>query len=165
MTNNKYTIEWQCIRIILKKIKNIDSKIKVAETIGDYFVKTKNDSIRSLVNWIDGIAIAYKNTEYYAKFMELKEKFKDFKFEEQKVSTVNEILNFQVENKKIFEEVLKDNLNRSNKWLKSFYNHRNLNLFIDNLYKAYPSNEELYQENLRLRKEAEGKKSTWKFLY
>lgn len=179
--NNKYSIEWQFYRIQLKLIKDINLKLKVSEKIGDLFVENKNNDIKSLVNWIDGIAIVYKknNIDVYNKFIDIKSKFKEYNFlDNNEVSTVEEIKNFKPSDLSqnimnylnstkefIMNKLLEDNLKRSNKWLKSYYNHKDLNTFIDNLYNAFPSNFKLYNENLNLRLESIGKKSQWKFLF
>lgn len=162
--NCKYTIEWQCNRIELKNIKNLDQKLEYAEKVFEKFLNKKSDSIYSVLNWIKGLSLGYKDkTAINSLYEKLSSKItNDINFVAEELSTIGEIKN--IKNKELLKQVLDDNLNKDIKWLGKYYIHKDLNIFIDNLAEVIGKNKKWYKKE-ELLKNCEGHKSEWKFLY
>ena len=114
MNNCKYTIEWQCNRIELKNIKDLRLKLNYAEEVFRKFLSEKSDSVYSVLNWLEGLALGYKELEKKSVVKNLYEKLssqvrEDVGFKKEKLSTVEDIK--KVSNKSLLKQVLSDNLN------------------------------------------------------
>ena len=167
MNNCKYTIEWQCNRIELKNIKDLKLKLNYAEEVFMKFLNRKSDSVYSVLNWLGGLALGYKELKEKNAVKNLHKELsslvrEDAGFKKEKLSTVEDIK--KVSNKSLLKQVLSDNLDRDLKWLSEYYIHRDLNDFIDNLVEVLGPNEKWYKKE-ELMKKCEGQKSQHIFLY
>lgn len=167
MNNCKYTIEWQCNRIELKNIKDLRLKLNYAEEVFRKFLSEKSDSVYSVLNWLEGLALGYKELEKKSVVKNLHKELssqvrEDVGFKKEKLSTVEDIK--KVSNKSLLKQVLSDNLNRDLKWLGEYYIHKDLNDFVDNLVEVLGPNEKWYKKE-ELVKKCEGQKSQHIFLY
>ena len=153
MKNCKYNIECQYDRISLKNIKDIEEKLSYAQEIFNKYLNRQSDSTYSVINWAQGLSIAYKegsrNRELVDSFLK-----KCISVIEKKtfcnkanVSSIEEIKDFYRKcDSKVFDEVISNNLDRAIKWTKKFYIHKDLNQFLINLNNAVDFSEKLYHK-------------------
>lgn len=60
MKNCKYTLDWQCERLILKSVKDINKKLTYAESVSNRYRDDSSDQALSVLNWLKGLSLAYK---------------------------------------------------------------------------------------------------------
>jgi hypothetical protein len=175
LKNCKYNIEWQYDRISLKNIKDIEEKLSYAQEIFNKYLNRQSDSAYSVINWAQGLSIAYKEgsesrtlvDSFLKKCISIVEK-KTF-CNKESVSSIEEIKDFHRKcDSMIFDEVVSNNLDRAIKWTKKFYIHKDLHQFLINLNNAVVFSERQchkYETYLFLVEFSVDKKSEWKFLY
>ena len=176
MKNCKYNIEWQYNRVALKNIKDIEEKLICAKNIFHEYLERNSDSVFSIINWLQGLSIAYKEGSKNRALVEslledCKELAKGRIFYEELLSSEYDIERFRIENNVSLKElnaVVSDNLNRAILWAKKFYIHKELQQFLHNMSIAInfsEANTRKYLYYKSLVKSSENKRSEWRFLY
>jgi len=170
----KYNIKWQILRAKIKGPGySLNEKLTAVEK---YFREEQTiDAYERVLNFLEGLQKGYigKNPKA-AEIVESEiSEWRHFdstrmKKESSIIPTTDEILEYSFGERFL---LWKDLFKRNQKWLEKGYNQKELNNFMDLLYKAFQDNKEDVGENYsykklqQLRKSAESIENTHKFFF
>lgn len=166
----KYEINWQVVRFLAKKEKNVEKKLKI---VNDFFINNLSiDNKERCLNWLEGLAMSYRKKNEGAIVLI-----------SQEVNTINSIVVDNKEQDYSEEDIInniskyntedlvglwKDLFKRNEKWLKKGYIHEEQNNFMDILFNAINSinlGSCSYDKLLELRASAKTMKNTHNFFF
>lgn len=170
----KYNLKWQMIR---SKIKgpSVPLKDKI-KTVREYFDSEKTkDAYERVLNYLEGLMLGYKGKNEDAVAQIAQEIMEYYKIDTNKLLKERDsFITFEDATKYSFEErydLWKDLFIRNKKWLEKGYFQKEINDFMDVMYQLFKKNNENLDkaysiERLEhLRKEAEGKENTHRYMF
>lgn len=124
----KYNVHWQVVRVQAKKYKDVDSKLNYV--LNFYKAHKTLDNHERIMNWIEGLAMGYKDLSTKAKINSYKELFDKSTIKEP-IINVDKIQDQAYKDSKLYNQILikecfNDNYNRFKKWASEGYIHEEL---------------------------------------
>ena len=119
----KYNVHWQVVRVQAKKYKDVDSKLNYV--LNFYKAHKTLDNHERIMNWIEGLAMGYKDLSTKAKINSYKELFDKSNIKEP-IIKVDQIQDQAYKDSKLYntiviKECFNDNYNRFKKWASEAY--------------------------------------------
>jgi len=138
----KYDLHWQVVRVEVKKLKVIDDKIKYVQAF--YKKHNTSDNYERIMNWIEGLAMGYKDPKQKEKVISSKTLFKESTVKEVNIGGIEHIKTNVLSNAnqyttKQLSDCFIDNYTRFKKWSDSGYIHEELYNFCHSLLKYLTS--------------------------
>jgi hypothetical protein len=134
----KYNIDWQIVRVQAKKYKDIATKINY---VLEFYKKHNTiDNHERIINWLEGLAMGYKNPHDKAMILGTKVLFEPAKTKEKIINDPEEIQKLAYDGAKNYnpvfvKECFMDNFARFKKWSSEGYIHEELFQFTYGLLK------------------------------
>ncbi|MFA5754284.1 MAG: hypothetical protein WC905_02955 [Patescibacteria group bacterium] len=170
----KYNLKWQIIRSNIKGPSiSLHSKIKA---VSDYFNSEKTiDAYERVLNYLEGLQMGYigKNQKAVDQIEQEIYKYREMNTSEM-LKEPNGFITFNDAIKYSFKDrynLWKDLFIRNRKWLKNGYIQKEINDFMDILYRLFQQNQEIidksysYETLEQLRMDASKKTNTHKFFF
>ena len=170
----KYNLKWQMVRASVKGTKvPLESKLK---TVNDYFNEEKTkDAHERVLNYLEGLQMGYrgKNQEAVDRIDTEIVKFRTIN-KDALLKEREGFISLEDATKYSFDDrhrLWKDLFTRNRKWLEKGYIQKEINDFMDVLYKLFEKNQEKVSdaysnEKLKaLRKDAGEKENTHSFFF
>ena len=133
----KYNVHWQVVRVQAKKYKDVDSKLNYV--LNFYKAHKTLDNHERIMNWIEGLAMGYRDLSTKAKINSYKELFDKSTIKEPiiKVDQIQDQVykDSKLYNSIVIKECFNDNYNRFKKWASEGYIHEELYEFTYGLLK------------------------------
>lgn len=162
--NYKYTIDWQCERLRLKGIKDLSSKLSYARCVFERYEEERSDQCLSVINWLNGLALAYKGEDRENIKAKADDWYKELDGKWLWVEGPSSDEEIDQCDKSLLRKVLNDNLAREIKWLRKYYVHVDLDIFVNRLAAELGCPEKWFEkEDLLI--QCDGRKSEWSFVY
>lgn len=133
----KYNIHWQIARVQAKKFKDVSLKLNYI--LNFYSAHKTADNHERIMNWLEGLAMGYRDVHTKAKILGTKLLFEKSTIKEPLLTADNMQAHIQTEaihyNPILIKECFTDNFNRFKKWANEGYIHEELYEFTYGLLK------------------------------
>lgn len=132
----KYEVNWQIIRFMVKKEKNIEIKLSMIRNF--YINNFTIDNKERCLNWLEGLALGYKSSNLNAIYLiqnEVEYFDNTFPINKEIIAFNEEINKLNQYDFKIKFGLLKDLYKRNEKWLINGYFHKEQNTFLDIIFR------------------------------
>ncbi len=162
--NYKYTVDWQCERLRLKGIKDLHSKLSYARSVFERYKKEGSDQCLSAINWLNGLALAYKGETREGIRAKADSWYKELDGKGLWVEGPSSDAEINQCDKNLLRKVLNDNLSREIKWLRKYYVHVDLDIFVNRLAARLGCTERWFEKE-DLLAQCKGHEPEWSFIY
>lgn len=162
--NYKYTIDWQCERLRLKDIKDLHSKLSYARSVFERYKEEGSDQCLSVINWLNGLALAYKGETRESIKAKADSWYKELDGKGLWAEGPSSDAEINQCDKDLLRKVLNDNLSREIKWLRKYYVHVDLDIFVNRLAARLGCTERWFEKE-DLLAQCKGHEPEWSFIY